>query len=392
MPVGYTPIYKIVKDGLDLTSKFNDRATSITVQLKDGGGDADTCQISIDDRDWKIATVQPGARLEVFLGYKEVGLAQMGVFEIDSVDYNVVPKSIDIVGNSIGFTTPAKQPTVKNHDKPTLGDLVRGIAKSHGATAAVSDALDGIQLPFVNQSSSDLQMLVELERRFGAVATFNNGRLVFQERDSGKAVDGSDLPKWLLKPWDIHKAKATHTKRSEYSGAKVGWIDQDHVKHYVEHANPAAPQGVDNPFLSNMLGRNENEAKTIARSQMGQLLRSEGQLYATLAKGNPWIRPQMPILMAGFRPEVNGSYIAETVTHTFVSEPGLGTDLTARPPGEGQTYDSLDEKTFYSLGSNGLTVPSGAPPAGTASPATPETKGDSSTSPVQIDTTTVTAV
>ena len=387
MPTGYTPIYKIVKDGLDLTTRFDDRATSITVQLKDGGGDADTCQISIDDRDWRIATVQPGARLEVFLGYKEVGLAQMGVFEIDSVDYNVVPKTIDIIGNSIGFTTPAKQPAIRNHDKPKLGDLIRGIAERHGATAAVSDALDGIELPFANQTSSDLQYLVELERRFGAIATFNNGRLVFQERDTGKALDGTDQPVLLLQPWDIHKAKATHTKRSEYSGAKVGWIDQDHVKHYVEHGNPSAAQGVDNPFLSNILGRNENEAKTIAKSQMAQLLRSQGQLTATLAKGNPWLRPQAPILMKRFRSEVNGSYICETVTHTFISEPGLGTDLTARPPGEGQTYESLDEKQFYSLGANGITNVPVTPP--TPSAPTTEKPGDATTGPVQIEITPV---
>lgn len=390
MPTGFTPIYKIVKDGDDITSRFNDRATGITVQLKDGGGDADTCQISVDDRDWMIATVQPGARLEVFLGYKEVGLAQMGVFEIDSVDYNVIPKTIDIIGNSIGFTTPAKQPAIRNHDKPKLGDLIRGIAERHGATAAVSDALDGIELPFANQTSSDLQYLVELERRFGAIATFNNGRLVFQERDTGKALEGTDQQVLLLQPWDIHKAKATHTRRSEYSGAKVGWIDQDHVKRYVEHANPSAAQGLDNPFLSNILGRNENEAKMIAKSQMAQLLRSQGQLTATLAKGNPWLRPQTPILMKRFRSEVNGSYICETVTHTFVSEPGLGTDLTARPPGEGQTYDSLDEKQFYSLGANGLTNVPVPPP--TSSTPTTEKPGDATTSPVQIDTVTVTAV
>jgi uncharacterized protein YdeI (BOF family) len=63
MPTGYTPIYKIVKHVLDLTSIFNDVATSITVKLKNRYDEGDTCQINIDDRDWKIATVQPNARL-----------------------------------------------------------------------------------------------------------------------------------------------------------------------------------------------------------------------------------------------------------------------------------------------------------------------------------------
>ncbi len=51
MPTGYTPIYRIEKSGLDITARFNDRATQIKIDLQAGDSKQDT----IHDRDWAIA-------------------------------------------------------------------------------------------------------------------------------------------------------------------------------------------------------------------------------------------------------------------------------------------------------------------------------------------------
>ncbi len=37
MPAGFTPVYKIMKEGEDITSNFNSRTLMIKVQLKGGG-------------------------------------------------------------------------------------------------------------------------------------------------------------------------------------------------------------------------------------------------------------------------------------------------------------------------------------------------------------------
>lgn len=63
MPTGYTPIYKILKGGIDITDRFDDRTTEIEIILKGGDGDSDTCTIKVDDRDWRVATVDVGANL-----------------------------------------------------------------------------------------------------------------------------------------------------------------------------------------------------------------------------------------------------------------------------------------------------------------------------------------
>lgn len=355
MPTGITPIYKIMKGGIDITDHFNDRTVAIEVNLKGGGGDTDTCKIAVDDRDWRIAAIDVGAKLEVYLGYKEVGLAQMGVFEVGTVDYVIIPKQIEIVGNSVGFTGAIKAPAVNNFENKKLGDVLNWIGGLKGVDVYVDPSFRNIELPFVNMTSSPLHLLHELERRFGAVAKFENGRLIFAERDEGESVSGLDTPVLELEPWHIARGFIRHTNRSEYDGVKVGYFDKDHVKQYVTKDDPNASKEADGSnqqdyFLSRQLGRTKAEAEFMARSQMAALKRAQGEAHLTLAKGNPWVRDQMRVLLRGFRDKVSGSYVVDTVTHTYTKEPGIITSMLAKPPGTGDDYTNLDESVFLRLG------------------------------------------
>jgi phage protein D len=394
MPTGYTPIYKIMKGGQDITSHFNDRTTEISVTLKGGGGDSDTCKITVDDRDWRIATVEVGVKLEVYLGYKEVGLAQMGVFEVNTVDYVIIPKQIEIVGNSTGFTGAIKAPTIKQFENKKVGDIIKELVAGKGPDPYISPELKDIELPFMNMSASPLHMLHELERRLGASAKFINGKFTFTTRDEGEGEDGLTMPVLVLKPWHITKGFVRHTQRSEYDGVKVGWIDENHVKHYHRQQNENASQEADgadqgNDFLSRQIGRNENEAKLIAKSQMQMLKRAQGEAHLTLAKGNPWIRDQQRLLLSQFRPEVSGSYITDTVTHTYIKDPGISSEILAKPPGDGNDYESLDDGEFYKLGTDGVVGEFGPnlPPMPNLDPIDPSIAngGKPETKPVEVE-------
>lgn len=350
MPTGYTPIYKIMKGGQDITSHFNDRTTEISVTLKGGGGDADICKITVDDRDWRIAAVEVGAKLEIYLGYKEVGLAQMGVFQVDTVDYVAIPRQIEIVGNSTGFTGAIKAPTVQNFQNKKLGEIIKSLVESKGGEAYVAPEFRDVELPYLNMNSSPLHMLHELERRFGATAKWINGKFVFQPRDEGEGEGGMEMPVLVIEPWHITKAFVRHSQRSKYDGVKVGYFDQDHVKHYVEQKDPDAEEGADDFFLSKQIGRNKAEAEFMAKSQQAALRRAEGEAHITLAKGDPWVRDQQRILMRRFRDKINGSYIVDTVTHTYIKDPGISTEILAKPPGTDDDYEDLDEGVFMRLG------------------------------------------
>jgi phage protein D len=375
----FTPVYKIMHDGADITNRFNDRTLQITVQLKGGDGDSDTCEITIDDRDWKVAAVEVGAKLEIYLGYKEVGYAQQGMFNVTTVDYEINPRQIKILGTAVDFGTSLKSPMNRSFENKTLDNILGSIAKDAGATTAIDKELGKIEMPFLNQTKSPMHLLHELERRFGAMAKFENGKLIFTKRDEGETASGLRTPLLVLQPQNVSRGFVRHTKRSEYSSAKVGYFDENHVKKFAEEKNKRFTsdeegEKEDVPFLSGLLAPNKEQAQQIARAQVAAMNRSMGEVHMTLSKGDPWIRDQTQTLVKGFRDKINGSYVANLVTHTYVKDSGIITEIVAKPPGDGDDFKSLDEGEFYSLGSTGLFVgPNGPePPMQEYGPTKPE--------------------
>lgn len=364
MPTGFSPVYKIMKDGTDITGNFNSRTLQIKVKLKGGGGDSDTCEITIDDRDWKFAPVEVRAKLEIYLGYKEIGYAQMGVFEVATVDYEVSPRQIRIIGTSVPFTGTLKAPKVQAFENKTVGDVIQQLAQESGVQASVAPDVAGEKIPHLNLNSSPLHLIHELERRFGALAKFENGRLIFNKRDSGETTSGLGTMVLVLRPENVTRGLVRHTTRGDYASVKVGWYDENGIKRYVEEVDPTAPRGEDGQpgdptFLSGRIGRTEGEAKAMAKSHLAALKRSNGELHVTLSKGDPWIRDQMRTLMTGFRDKVDGSYVNDTVTHTYMKDAGIQTHILGKPPGDGADYSSLNEGAFYALGSGGVVGPVG---------------------------------
>jgi phage protein D len=356
MPVGYTPIFRIEQEGIDITSRFNDRLTEIEVTLTNGQGQQDTCEITLDDREWKIASPTVGRKLEIYLGYKEVGLAQQNVFTIKTVEYLGPPRSIKITGTATDFIGTLKQPRVKEYEGKTLKEVIESIAKEANVTAMVEQGLGEIRVPFMNQTQSSVHLLQELERRYGAIAQFDSGKLIFIPRDANTTANGISLPALLLKPEHLAKWSVRHDKRNDFTGARGAYIDPDtHQPVWIEEQNPRAetdpeygrpeknPYRFPKPFVS------EEEARAGLKSAISTMNRSLGECNLVLSKGDPWIRGNQLTLISGMRDGINGVYISETVKHTYTKGTGLLTTIMGKPPGGETSLDNgagSDEKVF----------------------------------------------
>lgn len=339
MPVGYTPIFAVIKDGEDITGRFNDRVTRIEVDLRNGGGSGDVCRITIDDRDWRLASPEVGAKLEIHLGYAEIGLAWLGLFDIDRVTYEGPPRSITITGTSSGSSSVLKSPTLKAFDNKTLGDIIKGIAQQGGISAVISEELAQIKIPFKNQFSSNFHLLHELERQYGAIAKFEGGRLIFKKRDDGQSASGNTMPILVLNESHFGHWQVSHDKGASFTKVKAGyWDKDDHVRRWVdeENSNFKGQQGAE--YLLKGMFNSKEEAQAAAKARVDSLRRSEGDANIILAKGDPWIRDQMQLLIGGMRSGINGSYVLDQVKHTYTKNGGLTTTLSAKPPGTGADY------------------------------------------------------
>ena len=234
MATPYAPVYKIMKDGVDITDKFNDRTTSIQVELNSGGGEgADRFRITIDDRDFAVASPQVGQQLSIYLGYKDVETnlsryAYMGLYEINEVTFMGMPKQILLTGTSIGMTNALKSQEIKVFEDSTVGDIMGQLAQKGGVGLSIDPELAQKKVPFKNQQGvSGFHLMQELERHLGAMAKFQDGKLIFAKRDAQSDNEGRQNAVLLLRPWHFGTWAVKHTQRSEYDEVKASWWDKE---------------------------------------------------------------------------------------------------------------------------------------------------------------------
>lgn len=342
MPTGYTPIYRVYKDGYDVTDRFNDRTTAITVELVAGGGDGDVCQITVDDRDWLVERPLVGDNLEVHLGYEEVGLSYMGQFTIDNIVFNGPPKSITLHGNSTGMGTAIRSPIIRSYVQHTVSDILQEIAQAGGYQVQVHADLARKLFAFKNQSVSPLHMLQEMERTFGAVAKVADGRLIFVPRDAGETASGMAMPMLILGPSHFATWQVRHTNRTDYSGVRASYWDADAAeRRWVQHDRPVvANEDGESLFRMGHLFGSREHAEAAAHARMMALTRAMGEGVFVLAKGDPWIRDQQHIIVQGMRDGIDGEYVVFKAQHSYSKDTGLVSQLECQPPGDGETDES----------------------------------------------------
>jgi uncharacterized protein len=347
VPTGYTPIYRIMKGGIDITDHFNDRTTQIKVELVAGGGEGDRCVIMIDDRDWAVAAVEPGEAIQVYLGYQEIGLAYMGYFNISDVSYLGKPRSIQLTGTSTPFQDLQKSPNIKEFVGKSVGEILSDIAGETGIPLSIAGGLSGEQLQVKNQITSNLHLIHELERQYGAVAKVVDNKLMFVPRDTTSSATGASLPTLVLLPEHFGDWNVRYSGRSDYSGVKTAWYDEaDKVRKWVESSAKGVGEGAAGAFTIGKIFKSEAEAKAAGNAKQEAFNRASVFAVFDLAKGDPWIRDTQTLLVDGMRDKINGSYVVDKATHTYIKSTGIRTNLECRAPGNGADFSDRADEDF----------------------------------------------
>jgi hypothetical protein len=129
-------------------------------------------------------------------------------------------------------------------------------------------------------------------------------------------------------PSDCLRWAATLTRRSSHKRARARYHDAASGRDtYVEAVSDDATEqdAVDTDPAEYP---NDSEALAAATSRVQRLDRGSELLRLTL-QGNPVICSESPLLLSGFRPEIDHAWVAVRVTHTL-DQSGYTTEVEAQ--------------------------------------------------------------
>jgi uncharacterized protein len=221
----YTPTFEIWKGGENITANFNNRAVSIEVDLVSGNGGGDTCSITVDDRDWLLATPHVGDGIEVYLGYKEVGTAFMGTYMVDSVKFTGPPKQITVRGNAVNFSGSIKSHVIKNFDGKTVEEIIQGMLEGTGYSAQVDSSIGSFKVPYMNATTSPLAVIDQLDRQFGGVFKVSGNTVAIAKRDGNTSATGQSMGQVVLRPEHFAEWSVEHLTRHDFDKTIASYKD-----------------------------------------------------------------------------------------------------------------------------------------------------------------------
>ena len=190
----HIPAFKVSIEDKDLTAIVSPRLINLTLTLC-RGDESDQLDISLDDSDGKLALPPRGAQIALALGWQASGLVDMGKFTVDEVEHSGAPDTITLRARSANLIDTFKQQQEHSFHKTTLGAVIEAIAFRNELASGVSARLRDTAIEHIDQThESDAAFLRRLGKKYDAVATVKNRKLLFVPINDSRTASGKALP------------------------------------------------------------------------------------------------------------------------------------------------------------------------------------------------------
>lgn len=327
--------WRITADDQDVTAAIIGRFVSLTITDKPGV-DSDEVELTVHDRDGKLALPRRGVILRVAIGWAGQSLIDKGSYQVDEVEHSGPPDVVKVKAKAAGLGKDSTIKEQRDHswsDK-SLADVLSDIAKRNGLTAAIDADLGKAKLAHIDQTNeSDANFLTRLGQQYDATATIKDGRLIFLPNGSGKSASGIALPSYSL----TRKATVNHSLSLKDRDGDSDDDEKDGVK--AQYRDLAAAEtktalaGSESGSVKTLrrVYPTEGEAQAAATAAKAKAKRDAREIRLSCAVGMPDLIAGQPLRLSGWRPEIDEiKWVVEDVTHTLDGSGGLQTSLTAK--------------------------------------------------------------
>ncbi|BFM16257.1 phage late control D family protein [Maricurvus nonylphenolicus] len=326
--ITYKPAHQLKVNGRDISDTTQSRLVRLTL-VDHGGSKSDQLTMVLDDHDGRLAIPPRKARIQLALGWQGQHLADKGEFIVDEAGHSGPPDQLTIVARSANFTSNFSEKTTKSWHQVTVGDILKTIAEKHGLDPAISEILAERAIEHIDQTNEgDANFLTRLGKRYGAMASVKNGRLIFKTKGDGLTVSGIKLPATTVKKRDCSLHRYNDNSQDQYTGVKCYW-------HNKETGNKSTivlgEEGKVKTLRSSL--PTKEEAEHVAAAEWQQLQRAGQTLSLTLSTAIPELLVESPITVKEFKPEINSQdWVGKNITHIVGSGYTQRIDLEVKLP------------------------------------------------------------
>ncbi|WP_329601653.1 phage late control D family protein [Paraburkholderia antibiotica] len=317
--------YRLTLDGRDLSRKVAKYLVSLSL-TQSREDEADMLNLVLDDSRGDLAIPKRGVEIRLAIGWVGAALVDKGTYTVDEVEHGGSPDRITVSARSASMTDEMHVRRDTSWHRKTIGDIVRAIAARHNLKPALNDALANTAIAHIDQTGeSDLSFLTRLAKRYDAVMTVKDGRLLFMPIGAGASASGQPLPTMTITRADGDSHRYHVSQRESYTAVRARW-----------HAAKKGKQesvtiGGDNNKNVKLLPEtyaSREEATAAAKAEYARTQRGQATFDLSLALGRPDAYPEMEVTATGWKPEIDAiPWLIKRLVSKMDGSGGFTTDL-----------------------------------------------------------------
>jgi len=318
------PLWRVTVAGQDVTGKMLPRLMRLKL-TECRTDEADQLDIELSDHDGRLAIPARGAEIRLSLGWASSGMVDKGSFVVDEVSFEGPPDVITLRARSADMASALRTRTERSFHKKTIAEIVQTVAAAHKLTAVVGQSFAKVKLQHIDQTNeSDLSFLNRIGKRYDAVATIKDGKLLFLPTERGQTASGKEMPTTALSRRDGDRIRFHIADRNSYTGVRAIWQDK---RKSVQRRVVAGAIG--NAKTLRTIFASEADALENARAEWQRIQRGVANLQMTLAYGRPELSPQTKIVLPTEKKPINElTWLLVKLEHSLDAN-GLTTEFEA---------------------------------------------------------------
>jgi phage protein D len=324
----YKPAARIEINGKDVTKQWSDVLDTMTV-TDEAGIKSDTLEVSFDNATG-FSAPPIGAEIKAWLGY-EPSPVYMGSYKIDSWTKSGPLRRLTISAKAADLTSKIRSPKMRSWHEKTVKEIVTTIAGDNGLSAIVDSQIGANFIEHIDQQTeSDVAFLTRLAKRQGATFKLADGKVLFAAKGSSTAPSGKSKSAKIIVPEQLSTWSVTCDKRGDFDAATAQYRDPTTKKRKTVTAGGGSRKHRDRHLYGS-----QAEAQAAAKAKLGDLTRGQKSVQLD-GPGNPDLFAEALVTLKGFDPDVDGQFLAKSVTHAF-SASGFTTSATLETEGKSGT-------------------------------------------------------
>ena len=318
-------IFRLLVDGVDIGTKFQDRLNSLTI-TDNRGMESDALEVTLSDHDGLLNLPPKDAVIQAWIGWSNTGLVYKGLYKVKEVEHSGAPDILTIRASSADLKSGLKQKKERSFSNVTLEAVLQAIAFQHELDLSVHQSLAKHQIINLIQNESDANLLTRLADEHDAMASIKNGKLLFMPKGASQTISGQDLPTYLITrdKGDSHRYSNTDGG-DEITAVRTFYYDAAQGKKLEVVYGDASNQNIKE---LRHIHQDKQSATLVAKAKLADLKRTSLTFSYNLAYGNPDLIPEMTFLFDGLKEQIDEIYwLGTRITHSIDASNGFTTAL-----------------------------------------------------------------